>query len=150
MPDQCLAPILHRVKTRSRFCTPNEMIDSVRENIEKILNTRLLIPYSYVLRPFSAESSRLLNDSLVNFGIADIQSLNLGDETLEKRFCKSVKLAIQRFEQRLGYVTVEMSNSSRDRIANIEVQGMLLVPPFEKDIHFESGLEPATQKFFVS
>lgn len=143
-----ISTILYRVHAGSRFCSANDLIEDIRRNIESILNSRLMIPSDYILRPSEAGAD-YLNDSLVNFGIADLQSLNLGDETMEARFCSSVKRAIERFELRLNRVIVEMAPSVRERLVNIEVKGALVVQPFD-DIRFESGIDTDTSRFVVS
>jgi len=86
---------------------------------------------------------------LVNFGVVDFQSLNMGDPLMEKRFCKSVQLSIQRFEPRLENVVVAMSASVSNRLINTEVSGQLVVQPFEA-IQFDSSLDPLKQSFVVS
>lgn len=149
MADRFLASILYRVTVGSRFYTAKELIEDIRRNIELILNSRLMIPSEYLLRPTSPAASRYLNNSLVNFGIADIQSLNLGDDLMEARFCESVRIGIERFEPRVANVAIEMTPSLRDRVINISVKGSLVVAPFE-DIRFQSGIEPEMQKFVVS
>ena len=143
-----LAPLLHRMKTGSRHCSANEVIEDVRRNVEKLLNSRLSIPGEYILRPTEERAQELLDDSLVNFGVTDFQSLNMGDPEMEKRFCDSVKAAILRYEPRLTAVAVEMVNSSSMRVINVQVKGRLIVQPFE-DVDFESGLDLNSQKFVV-
>ena len=149
MSNQYLASVLSRVKTGARFYSANDLIEDIRSNIEVILNSRLMIPAEYLLRPSDLASAKLLDDSLVNFGIADIQSLNLGDDSMETRFCESVRIGVERFEPRLTCVTVEMAPSVRERVVNISVKGSLNIEPFE-DIRFQSGINPEIQKFVVS
>ena len=149
MAEQFLASLLSRVKTGKRFYSANAMIEDIRTNVETILNSRLMIPANYLLRSTSNRFDETLDNSLVNFGIADIQSLNLGDELMEQRFCESVRLAVERFETRLTQVSIEMVPSIGDRIINIVVRGGLAVAPYE-DIQFQSGVEPELQKFVVS
>lgn len=144
-----LAPILFRVTNRSRSCSADEVIEDVRQNVETILNSRLMIPGEYVLRPTDKESLKLLDDSLVNFGVVDFQSMNMGDSDMEKRFCDSVRIALERFEPRLAKVKIEMVASAKDRLVSVQVNGQLVVQPFE-DIRFESGLDAESQKFVVS
>jgi type VI secretion system lysozyme-like protein len=149
MADAFLAPILYRVHYGTRFCTADEVIESVRENVECILNSRLSIPDQYVLRTTDERGLEFLDNSLINFGVADFQSLNMGDPDMEKRFCHSVKLGIERFEPRLGSIKVAMSPSQEDRLISVQVNGQLIVQPFE-DIRFHSGLDADLQKFVVS
>lgn len=149
MAERFLASILSRVKTGEKFYSANEMIEDIRTNVETILNSRLMIPADYLLRSTSNRFDQTLDNSLVNFGIADIQSLNLGDELMEQRFCESVRLAVERFETRLTQVSIEMVPSIGDRVINIVVRGGLAVAPYE-DIQFQSGVEPELQKFVVS
>ena len=146
--SQYPSPILHRLKSLRQFCSANELVEDLRSNIEGILNSRLPIFSKYLLRSDPRCKDSLLDDSLANFGIADIQSLNLGEDKKEKRFCDSVRMAISRFEPRIGNVKVEMVNSSNSRIINLEVRGILLIHPFE-DVRFESGLDANTQEFIV-
>lgn len=144
-----LASILYRVRKLERFCSANEVIEDVRRNVESILNSRVMIPGKYELRPTDEESLTLLNDSMVNFGVADFQSLNMGDPEMEKRFCESVKIAIRRYEQRLASISVEMVSATDERLLNIQVKGRLIVQPFE-NVDFASGLDLSTQTFVVS
>lgn len=142
------SPILHRLKSRKLFCTSQELLDDLRENIEKILNSRLPDLDEYLLRPDINCNSSYLNNSLVNFGIADIQSLNLGDDSKELRFCDSVRLAISRYEPRMTNVQVEMKNTNTSRMINLEVRGVLRIYPFE-DVSFQSGIEMDSNEFVV-
>jgi len=149
MAERYLAPLLYRFENLSRFHGSDEVIESVRQNVECLLNTRLSIPPDYLLRPTDDEATDMLNRSLVNFGVVDFESLNMGDDDQEKRFCKSVKLAIERFEPRLTKVQVEMASSRKHRLINTEVKGQLLIEPFE-DIRLESGLDLSSQSFVVN
>ena len=144
-----LATILWRAKNHARFCSADDVIEDVRQNVEAILNTRLMIPGSYVLRPTNKELLQRLNDSLINYGVVDFQSMNMGDSSMEKRFCESVQIAIQRFEPRLARIRVEMIASAKHRLISVQVSAQLVVQPFE-DIQFESGLDTNSQKFVVS
>lgn len=149
MAERYLAPLLYRFEHLTRFHNADAVIESVRSNIESLLNTRLSIPPSYVLRPTDKESIELLNRSIVNFGVVDFQSLNMGDPLMEKRFCRSVQLSIQRYEPRLTKVHVDMSPAKDRRLINTEVRGQLIVEPFE-EIRFESGLDLSRQSFVVN
>jgi type VI secretion system protein ImpF len=149
MAERYLAPLLYRFENLRRFQGADDVIEDVRRNIECLLNTRLSIPPDYLLRPTDKEAAETLNQSLVNFGVVDFQSLNMGDPLMEKRFCKSVQLSIERFEPRLAKVQVEMSPSKQKRLINTEVKGQLVVEPFE-EIRFESGLDMTSQSFVVS
>ena len=149
MDDSFLAPLLYRFQNQSRFCSGNEIVESVRLNIESLLNSRLSIPPSYLLRATDQDAIDCLNNSLVNFGVVDFQSLNMGDPLMEKRFCKSIQLSIERYEPRLDNVVVAMSASVNNRLINTEVTGQLVVQPFEA-IRFDSSLDPVNQAFMVS
>ena len=149
MSDSFLAPLLYRFQYQSRFCSGNEIVESVRLNIESLLNSRLSIPPSYLLRATDQDAIDCLNNSLVNFGVVDFQSLNMGDPLMEKRFCKSIQLSIERYEPRLDNVVVAMSASVNNRLINTEVTGQLVVQPFEA-IRFDSSLDPVNQAFMVS
>lgn len=142
------SPILHRVRSRKVFCTSQELLDDIRTNIERILNSRLPDLDEYLLRPDINCDPTFLNDSLLNFGIADIQSLNLGDDSKERRFCESVRLAISRFEPRMAHVKVDMNNKRNSRMIDLAVRGVLLIYPFE-DVSFESGIEMDSNEFVV-
>ena len=149
MAERYLAPLLYRFENLSRFHGPEDVIESVRQNVECLLNTRLSIPPGYLLRPTDNVSIDILNRSLVNFGVVDFQSLNMGDPIMEKRFCKSVQLSIERFEPRLAKVQVEMTSSKGQRLINTEVKGQLVVQPFE-EIRLESGLDVSNKSFVVN
>ena len=149
MADSFLAPLMYRFENLSRFCSGSDIVENVRQNIEALLNSRLSIPPEYLLRVTDQEAIDCLNSSLVNFGVVDFQSLNMGDPLMEKRFCKSVQLSIERFEPRLENVEVVMSPSISSRLINTQVSGQLVVQPFEA-IRFDSSLDPINQSFVVS
>ena len=144
-----LAPILTRIRTQTFECSADEIVESVRANVELILNTRLSLPQNYRLRATDAEEMERLNNSLVNFGVAEFQSLNLGDASMENRFCKSVRIAVERYEPRLQKVRIAMSTSTRQRLVNVEVRAELAVKPFDT-IRFETGVSPDLQQFVVN
>ena len=149
MADSFLAPLMYRFQNLSRFCSGSDIVESVRQNIECLLNSRLSIPPDYLLRATDQEAIDCLNDSLVNFGVVDFQSLNMGDPLMEKRFCKSIQLSIERFEPRMANVVVDMSSSVSSRLISTQVSGQLVVQPFEA-IRFDSSLDPVNQSFVVS
>lgn len=149
MADLHLAPILYRMRNRNRFCSADDILESVRRNVECLLNSRLSIPADYVLRQPDGASLKRLNNSLVNFGIVDFQSLNMGDPQMEKRFCDSVRRAIERFEPRLGKIQVEMISSKSDRVISTQVRAEMTVQPFE-EIRFDTGLDTQSKSFVVT
>lgn len=144
-----LAPILVRLRTGKKLVNEKEIVADIRKNVEQILNSRLIIPDEYLLRPTTPTAGELLDQSLVNYGIVDFQSLNLGDEQLYLRFTKSVCVAIQRFEKRLKKVSVKRANNVEDRLFGIDIFASLNIEPF-KDVKFQSGLELGRTDFTVS
>ena len=146
MTDQeLIAPILVRLQTKSTRCSPRRLEKDIKENLTRILNSRLPLPSGYTLRSISTEMLAYVDGSTVNFGIADINSLNLGDDTMDKRFCDSIKLAIDRFEPRINSVQIEFV-SNNHRFVTIKITGQLKVPPFS-EIKLESGVAPTSSNF---
>ena len=139
------SPILLRLKTRSKRCSPRDLIEDIRANILRLLNARLAMPSQYVFRSISEEEAIFVSDSTVNFGITDINSLNLGDETMEKRFRDSIRLAVRRFEPRIANAEVEIV-ATKDQLLTIRLTGQLKVPPYSP-IEFESGLTTSSTSF---
>ena len=103
------------------------------------------MPSQYVFRSISEEEAIFVSDSTVNFGITDINSLNLGDETMEKRFRDSIRLAVRRFEPRIANAEVEIV-ATKDQLLTIRLTGQLKVPPYSP-IEFESGLTTSSTSF---
>ena len=140
--------ILRRVKTFNRYGTAKDVVEDIRQNIQTILNSRLSIPGSCILRLADDDNAVLLNSSILNFGIADFQSLNLGAEEVEERLCNSIRIAIERFETRLTQVNVQMK-PTQSRVVNIEVRAVLDIEPFGQ-VAFDSGISFPSQKVVVT
>lgn len=143
--QEITAPILVRLQTKNARCSPRKLVEDIKQNLTRILNTRLPLPTNYTLRTFSTEALELIHDSTINFGIADINSLNLGDETMDKRFCDSIKLAVKRFEPRIKNTQIEFV-STKHRFVTIKITGQLKIPPFS-EINFETGLASTSSNF---
>ena len=143
--QELIAPILVRMQSKSNRCSPRRLIEDIKENLSRLLNSRLPMPTDYVLRSLSSELLEYVDDSMVNYGIADIFSMNLGDETMDSRFCKSVRLAVNRFEPRVKNVQVELV-STKERFVTIRLIGQLRIPPYS-EIELESGVMPASSNF---
>ena len=94
MAEKFLAPLLYRFENLGRFQGAlTKSSKAFGRNVERLLNTRLSIPTAYVHPQADGSWNRVerLNCSLVNYGVVDFQSLNMGDPLMEKRFCKSVQ-----------------------------------------------------------
>lgn len=153
--DQPLVPsVLDRlvdfepdVKTepnRSRNQILREMKQSVRRDLENLLNTRVrCVPWP----PGLTE----LKQSLVNYGIPDLSAAALGSDRERKEFCRVLKSIINQYERRLRKLEVRLAEKSEptDRTFRFQIDAVLQVEPAPEPITFDSSLSLSTGAFEV-
>lgn len=137
--DKLQASLLDRLCPRGQLPANNrrqrqvQMTDSIRRDLELLLNTRLL-------RHGMPESLRHVRYSVVNYGLVDIASRHLHSEKQCVDFARELATAIARFEPRLRNVRVsavaDQNQHKRFRI-DAELAGGFAQEP----VCFESELE---------
>lgn len=117
-----------------------DLRNSVRRDLESLLNTRY--------RVIEPDSSYLhLRNSLINYGLPDLATVNVMDKTRRKQFIDDLQSILQSFEPRFKSVKVQyMENmDSLDRTLRFRIDAVLYADPSPEVVVFDSTLEPVTR-----
>lgn len=147
-PEQALLPSLldrlldpqpdqGREAHRSRTQIIRELKDSVRRDLENLLNTR---------PPWRLPTERWpeLEVSLANYGLPDFSSANLSSDENRERYRKVIEDTLRNYEPRFVKVRVVLldEEQSMDRTLNFRIDALLHVEPEPEPIAFDSIVEP--------
>lgn len=125
---------------KDRYQIMQELRESVRRDLEHLLNTRYRI-----LSPEPQQKE--LEKSLVNYGLPDLATVNLIDDDTRNEFCRTIESTIKRFEPR--FKTVQVSTleniSETDRTVRFRIDAVLHADPAPEVIIFDSVLEPVSR-----
>ena len=121
-----------------------ELRESVRRDLEELLNTRL--PFHMI-----EEDMEELEYSVINYGIPDFSGNNLVSERENERFRRQLERVIRFFEPRFKEVKVELVEGADeyDRTLRFRIDALLNVQPAVKPIVFDSSMEPVTHDIKV-
>tara|TARA_R110000868_G_scaffold158036_4_gene385843 strand:+ start:426 stop:914 length:489 start_codon:yes stop_codon:yes gene_type:complete len=125
--------------------TVQDLIHAVERDLQNLLNTRKArteLPSGY----------GELEQSLYDYGIPDLTSVNVNSQTEKKNFCQAVEHAIATYEPRLKQVHVEMLDKQKDNVSLIlqfRVAAVLMVEPTPIPVEFDSALKSDTRLFDV-
>lgn len=141
-----LAPLLDRLKSdqgggrheTSSHHVLQQLRESVRQDMEYLFNTRY--------RRLSTDADRHphLESSLVNFGLPDISTINLGSSSSRERFCRQVEDAILTFDPRIKSVKVisDSMENPEDPAIRFRMEAKIHANPAPETIVFDSTLNP--------
>ena len=123
----------------SRTQVLREMKQSVRRDLENLLNTRFRC-----LSP--PEHLKELEKSLVNYGIPDLTASSMGSAQDREKLCASLQKIIARHEPRFKTVRVKLqeNDEAMDRTLRFRIDALLIVDPAPEPIVFDSVLKTAT------
>jgi len=132
-------PSATREPARSRSQVLRELKQSVRRDLESLLNTR----WHSTSWPRHLEE---LDTSLVSYGIPDITKADLGSARQRESFRRILEGVIRKFEPRLLSFSIEFLKNAEpfDRTLRFRIDGLLRVDPVPEPVAFDSALEPAT------
>lgn len=121
--------------------------DSLCRDLQNLLNTRR----SLDVLP---EECTELGSSLLNYGLPDLQSLEIREDHELVRLCRLIEEAIQNFEPRLQGVRVrplvgEDGRRPFDRRLRFEIEAVLVVEPLREPVVFASALDLSSGAFDV-
>jgi type VI secretion system protein ImpF len=124
---------------KSRTQVLRELKQSVRRDLENLLNTRIRFG---LCPPDLVE----LEVSLASYGIPDLGGIDLGAAHDREGFRRALERVIGRFEPRFKRVRVEMLATAepRDRTLRFRIDAMLYAEPAPEPVVFDSSLQPAT------
>jgi type VI secretion system protein ImpF len=133
------APDLRAETPRSSAQLLRELKQSVRRDLENLLNTR----WRCVEWP---ESLAEIEDSLVNYGIPDFTATHFDAAQDPDILLRAIEDCIRRFEPRLRDVRLQAIEGAADgnRTFRFRIDGVLCVEPLEDPVRYDSSLEPTT------
>lgn len=120
-----------------------QLMESVRSDLEMLLNTRI---HHYGI-PASLHHVRR---SVVNYGLVDLATCTLNGEQQRRDFAQRLATTIAQFEPRLRNISVSaVTDSPRQRLC-FRINAVLAAEFAPEQICFESVLESATASLHVS
>jgi type VI secretion system protein ImpF len=137
-------PDVQREAPKSRNQVLRDLKQSVRRDLENLLNTRRRC----VSWP---ENLTELERSLVSYGIPDVTGASLGSERSRVDFCRAIEGVIKAFEPRFKTVKVRpvQNADALDRTLRFRIDALLIADPAPEPVVFDSSLEPGTGNFDV-
>lgn len=95
-----------------------------------------------------------LKTSLLNYGLPDLQSMEIREDHELGLLCRLIEESIQAFEPRLQGVRVRPivdaeGKRSIDRRVRFEIEAVLVVEPLREPVVFSSSLDVASGEFEV-
>jgi type VI secretion system protein ImpF len=114
-----------------------ELRDSVRRDLECLLNTRIRIQSP-------PEEFKETNVSMLNYGLPDLATVNIADIAKRNAFTKSLEQTLRTFEPRFKSVKViHIENKDgADRTLRFRIDATLYADPAPEIIIFDSVLDP--------
>ncbi len=132
--------------SKSRGQTLRELRESVRRNLEDLLNTRRRC------MPLPAGLDDL-QISLVNYGIPDFTGVDLGSSGRREEFRAAVETAIRNFEPRFVTVSVTLRDDTADqsdRMIHFRIDAFMYADPAPELVTFNSALDAASRVVAVT
>ena len=130
--------------TTSRTQQLRELKQSVRRDIENLLNTR----WRCSAWPPDLDQ---VESSLVNYGIPDFTGANMNHHDARRELRNIIERVLREFEPRFKEVHVELleGDEETDRTLQLRIDALLHAEPVPEPVVFESQLETITSEFHV-
>jgi len=137
-------PSVSRDVPKPRHQLLNELRQSVRRDLENLLNTRCRVGKL-------PDDLKELPKSLVDYGLPDFRAVDVQGADGRQRLRAMIERVIRTYEPRFKTVQVQvLDNSDRlDRTLRFRVDAMLHAEPAPEPVVFDSALEPSTSRFEV-
>lgn len=128
----------------------NDVRASVCRDLRNLLNARRRLVGA-------SDEYPELEDSLVNYGLPDLQSYEVRDDRGHQSLCRMIQETIERFEPRLQNVRVTQKNLDRRtterqagaRVLGFQVEAVLVVEPVQEPVMFTTTLDVSRAEFDV-
>lgn len=117
-----------------------QLRDSVRRDLENLLNTR------YYIVGLS-ELYQELDKSLLNYGLPDLATVNILDGKKREQFTKTLENTLTEYEPRFKSVRVSYldNKDSLDRTLRFRIDAEIYAEPLPEVVVFDSVLESITR-----
>jgi type VI secretion system protein ImpF len=136
-------PGLSREPAASRYRTLSQLKQSVRRDLEWLLNTRQEITY------VSPEMKELVN-SVATYGLKDFSTSNVKSPTDQNRLRQAIESAVRTFEPRLEHVSVQLEQMrDGERVLRFRISARLRVEPQPEPVTFDTTLQLGTGEYLV-
>lgn len=121
-----------------------QLRNSVRRDLENLMNARFR-----VMEP--SEEYHELENSLLNYGLPDLATINITDLEKRKEFTSKMEKILKGFEPRFKDVKVSyMENKDNiDRTLRFRIDATLYADPSPEVVVFDSVLEPVTRSISI-
>ena len=132
-------PQSQRESPKSRTQVLRELKQSLRRDLENLLNTR---------RRCKSWPAHLeeLEVSLVNYGLPDITGAHLSGAANREEFQRVLEEVVRRFEPRFKNVAVEMLSAADplDRVLRFRIDALVEAEPAPEPVAFDSAVRPVS------
>lgn len=130
--------------SKSRGQSLRDLRESVRSNLESLLNTRhRCLP----LPPGLGE----LKLSTINYGVPDFTGADLAGPAFREEFRAAIEQAIRAFEPRFMRVSVTMREADEgDRTLRFRIDALMYADPAPEPVIFDSVLDTASRAVAVT
>ena len=117
---------------------------SVRRDLENLLNTRFRI----IAPP---EDFEQLENSLLNYGLQDLATVNIIDKEKKKIFTQQLEQSLKNYEPRFKTVkvTYQENKDNTNRTLRFRIDATLYADPSPEVVVFDSILEPVTRNVSI-
>jgi type VI secretion system protein ImpF len=137
-------PKLRSEPPPTRAKSVRDLKASLRHDLEWLLNTR---------RTPEAVGSEFehLEQSLFNYGLPDLTSLNWQSSRDRLRLCRAIEQAVATFEPRLKSVRIVPMETSTgaQHVLRFQIEGMLEMDPAPEHISFDTVLQLTSGEYQV-
>jgi type VI secretion system protein ImpF len=137
-------PDVRREAPKSRNQVLRDLKQSVRRDLENLLNTRLrCVPWS--------PDMKFLKKSLVNYGLPDLTGSSPASPKEREDFRRTIESVVKQYETRLRKLNVKLTDSpsSIDRTIRFHIDAVLQAEPTPEPISFDSTLRLVDGSFEV-
>lgn len=137
-------PHVNREPARSATQQTADLRQSVRRDLENLLNTR----YRVVEPP--ADSPQL-GVSLLNYGLPDLATVNISSVEKKREFTRDLERILRDYEPRFKSVKVTPvdNREASDRTLRFRIDAVLWADPAPQVVVFDSVLEPISRSVNV-
>jgi type VI secretion system protein ImpF len=138
-------PESHVEAARSRAQMLRDLKQSVRRDLENLLNTR----WRCSVWPPDLDQ---LDGSLMNYGTPDFSGVNLGSAAAREELRGVLEKIIRRFEPRFKRVNVRLldrTDGRVDRTLRFQIDGLLYAEPAPEPVQYDTEVETPTGEVHV-
>lgn len=121
-----------------------QLRSSVRRDLENLMNARFR-----VMEP--GEEYQELENSLLNYGLPDLATINITDLDKRKEFTSKMQKILKEFEPRFKEVNISYldNKDDADRTLRFRIDATLYADPSPEIVIFDSILEPVTRSISI-